>query len=147
MHAARLDSSPRLQRVHELLSDGAAHSTLEIVTSAQVCAVNSIVAELRHAGAEIECRQSVSGSGQRVWLYRMTKPAAASRSWREDELPCESCGCTETAACEDPRLGPCWWTERDDGRRICSSCDERESEGSGSSEATGRELRQLRLFA
>ena len=72
MHAARLDRSPRLQRVHALLSDGLERSTLEIVEGAKVCAVNSIVAELRANGFHIECRQaSRPRTGERVWLYRM----------------------------------------------------------------------------
>lgn len=75
MHAARLARSPRLQRVHALLSDGRDHSTLDIVTGANVCAVNSIVAELRAQGAWIECRQANSGRGERLWLYRMVRPA------------------------------------------------------------------------
>ena len=75
MHAARLDRSSRLQRVHELLRDGAEHSTREISREVDVYAVNSIVAELRHAGAEVECRQVRSPSGGRIWLYRMTRRA------------------------------------------------------------------------
>ena len=74
MHAARLDSSPRLQRVHELLSDGTEHSTRDIREGAHIEAVSATVAELRDGGAEIECRQAKTGSGQRVWLYRMTSP-------------------------------------------------------------------------
>lgn len=137
MHAARLGSSPRLQRVHELLSDGREHSTRDIREGAHIEAVSATVAELRDGGAEIECRQAQTGSGRRVWLYRMTKPIQAGSPWREDELPCEACGCTETAACEDPLLGPCWWTEREDGRRVCSQCESSDaaSNGSGSSEA------------
>ncbi len=57
MHAARLEKSPRLQRVLEVLSDGQAHTTYEIVQQAQVCAVNSIVAELRQNGYSIDCRR------------------------------------------------------------------------------------------
>ena len=74
MHAARLANSPRLQRVHALLADGAEHSTMDIVAEARVCAVNSIVAELRVQGAEIACRQIRSHRGDRVWLYSMTRP-------------------------------------------------------------------------
>lgn len=70
MHAAHIDRSARLQRVEALLSDGAEHSTLDIVTGAQVCAVNSIISELRANGREILCRQA-TGAGQRIWLYRM----------------------------------------------------------------------------
>ena len=75
MHAARLAHSPRLQRVHALLSDGVERSTFEIVEAAQVCAVNSCIAELRENGAVIDCRQGRDPvTGWRVWLYRMVHP-------------------------------------------------------------------------
>ncbi len=78
MHAARLHRSPRLKRVHGLLGDGAERSTLEIITGARVCAVNACIAELRANGAEIACRQTVSARGERIWLYRMVRPAPPS---------------------------------------------------------------------
>ena len=71
MHAASIDNSLRLQRVRDLLADGGEYSTLEICVRANVCAVNSIIAELRANGCAITCRQSVSDSGNRIWLYRM----------------------------------------------------------------------------
>lgn len=74
MHAARLASSARLQRVHALLVDGAEHSTLDIVREAEVCAVNAAVAELRAQGAVIDCRQTQSPGGSRIFLYRMVEP-------------------------------------------------------------------------
>lgn len=75
MHAARLDHSPRLQRVHSLLPDGIERSTLQILQAAHVCAVNSCVAELRANGAYIECRQIRNpATGERTWLYRMPFP-------------------------------------------------------------------------
>ncbi|MYA88796.1 MAG: hypothetical protein F4X97_10160, partial [Boseongicola sp. SB0662_bin_57] len=55
MHAASLDRSPRLQRVHALLSDGVERSTLEIIAKAKVCAVNSCISELRVNGFRIAC--------------------------------------------------------------------------------------------
>lgn len=79
MHCASLERSPRLQRVLDLLLDGAERSTLEIVAGARVCAVNSCIAELRENGFAIDCRQS-SDSGERVWLYRLDlddEPTAA----------------------------------------------------------------------
>ena len=77
MHAAKLDNSPRLQRVAALLSDGIERSTLDIVSGAKVCAVNSCVAELRANGFYIECRQIRDpATGQRIWLYRMPFPTA-----------------------------------------------------------------------
>lgn len=75
MHAARLDRSPRLQRVYELLKGGEEHSTRDIIQGAQVCAVNSCIAELRANGFYIENRQiSDPATGQRIWLYRMPFP-------------------------------------------------------------------------
>ena len=74
MHAARLERSTRLQKVEALLSDGCEHSTLDIVTSARVCAVNSIISELRANGRQIHCRQIASSGGERIWLYRMINP-------------------------------------------------------------------------
>ena len=74
-HAARLERSPRLQRVHALLSDGIERSTLDIATSAGVCAVNSCVHELRENGARIKCRQIRNpADGSRIFLYRMIAP-------------------------------------------------------------------------
>jgi len=57
MHAATLESSSRLQRVDDLLSDGLEHSTWEIMQSAHVCAVNSCISELRANGHDITCRR------------------------------------------------------------------------------------------
>lgn len=77
MHAARLDHSPRLQRVHDLLKDGIERSTLDILRAAHVCAVHSCVAELRANGFYIECRQVRDRlTGERTWLYRMPFPTA-----------------------------------------------------------------------
>ena len=78
MHAALLGHSPRLDRVDELLSDGREYSTLEIGLIAKVCAVNSIVAELRANGREITCRQITDTKGGRIWVYRMTLPKVAA---------------------------------------------------------------------
>jgi uncharacterized protein YerC len=64
--AARLETSPRLQRVATLLADGREYSTLDIVIGASVCAVNSCIAELRANGYAIACRRVGD-----VWFYRM----------------------------------------------------------------------------
>lgn len=77
MHAARLADSPRLQRVHKLLSDGCDHSTKEIITVADVCSPNSCVAELRQNGLQICCRVTIDSNGKRIWLYRMHLEVAA----------------------------------------------------------------------
>ncbi len=65
-------TSPRLQRALALLSDGRAHTTRDIVRRARVMAVNAVISELRHHGAEIICSQWVQ-NGQRRFSYTMTK--------------------------------------------------------------------------
>ena len=66
IHAARLETSERLQRVARYLSDGQWHSTRDIVYGANVIAVNTAVAELRHNGVGVECRCK----GRGVYEYR-----------------------------------------------------------------------------
>ena len=65
MHSARISNSKRLQRVDALLADGKEYSTMDIVRAASVCAVNSIIAELRANGRVIVCRRV-----RDIWLYR-----------------------------------------------------------------------------
>jgi hypothetical protein len=65
MNSASLETSERLKRVDALLSDNLPHSTLEIVQKASVCAVNSIISELRDSGRNIECQRKGG-----VWYYR-----------------------------------------------------------------------------
>ena len=78
MHAARLDRSPRLQRVHACLLDGAEHTTLEIAITAQTVCPGTCVSELRAQGAHIECRRLVGGSrATPVYVYRMTRSVPA----------------------------------------------------------------------
>lgn len=77
MHAATL-SSPRLQRVLRLLSDGRPHTTRDIVRRASVMAVNACISELRTHGAEIECvKQPAKNHGGWRWYYTMTKGPTA----------------------------------------------------------------------
>ena len=45
---------------------GGEYTTLDIVTGAQVCAVNSIVSELRSNGYDIKCQRR----GDK-WFYRL----------------------------------------------------------------------------
>lgn len=66
MNAADINRSDRLQRVATLLKSGRPYSTMEIINKAQVCAVNSIVAELRENGFDIVCNRLGN-----VWMYRM----------------------------------------------------------------------------
>ena len=72
MNAADLMTSPRLRRVYYALSDGREHSTRELIWQADVCAVSTIIEELRANGCKIECRQQTTDKG-RIWLYRMTQ--------------------------------------------------------------------------
>ena len=59
-HAALLENSPRLQRVAKFLGDKKTYTTLEIQLACQVCAVGSIVSELRDPknGFDIRCKQT-----------------------------------------------------------------------------------------
>ena len=68
MNAANLTKSDRLQRVFKLLSGGGEFTTLEIIQKAGVCAVNSIISELRHNGYQIDCQRRND-----KWFYRMNK--------------------------------------------------------------------------
>jgi predicted metal-dependent TIM-barrel fold hydrolase len=77
MHSARLENSPRLQRVLSLLrvrgSQGA--TTREIVEHANVCAVNSVISELRTAGVTIQCRMEArSAGGASIYRYWLAPP-------------------------------------------------------------------------
>jgi len=71
MNAAGL-TSPRLQRVLRLLSDGRPHTTRDVVRKERVMAVSACVAELLFHGAKIIClRQHVDGKPR--FFYTMTK--------------------------------------------------------------------------
>ncbi|MEO1752040.1 hypothetical protein [Thiofaba sp. EF100] len=77
MKAAKLETSSRLQRVLALLRQGGWYTTMEIVQGAKVCAVNSIIAELRANGVPVRSRLEVvpnpSGApgGVRLWSYSL----------------------------------------------------------------------------
>ncbi|TMV09853.1 hypothetical protein FGK63_01930 [Ruegeria sediminis] len=74
MHHARIGTSPRLQRALRALREaGGEISTYALSRAADLCAVNSVIAELRANGAEITCRQAVEESGQRVFYYTLIK--------------------------------------------------------------------------
>ena len=70
MNAAHPATSPRLRRVLLLLGDRQWHTTRDIVRDADVCAVNSCIAELRAQGATIDC-SVVSVGGARRFRYRL----------------------------------------------------------------------------
>lgn len=68
MHAANIENSPRLQQVLAYLRKGPA-TTFEIMMGCGVCAVNSIIAELRSNGYSITCSQVKGKRG--VYLYQL----------------------------------------------------------------------------
>lgn len=70
MHNAKLNKSERLKRVLKLLSSAypGALSTRQIIARASVCAVNSIVAELRANGKRILCTRRGGN-----WYYRLVR--------------------------------------------------------------------------
>jgi hypothetical protein len=73
IHAATL-TSPRLQRVLQLMADGKPRSTRAIVRGAKVMAVSAAMSELRTHGAEISCRREATSNGEGGrWIYTMTK--------------------------------------------------------------------------
>lgn len=84
MNAASIEKSNRLQRVDNLLSTGKKFSTLEIVKFAEVCAVNSVVAELRANGRQITCERKGD-----VWYYQMPEVLTCQppdvKRWPETE--------------------------------------------------------------
>ncbi len=70
MNSANLEKSERLQRTLAVLKDGKPHSTMDIIAQAQVCAVNSIAAELRENGYPVLCERRGS-----AWYYQLAVPA------------------------------------------------------------------------
>jgi len=85
MNAARIDNSPRLQRVDKLLATGQKLTTLDIINQAQVCAVNSCVAELRANGRDIKCWREGD-----IWYYqapeRLGYQPPKLKNWQERNL-------------------------------------------------------------
>jgi hypothetical protein len=75
MRHGKLSTSPRLQRALRALqrADGEI-STRDLAERADVCAVNSVIAELRANGAEITCRQEVRHGARRFYYTLLTSP-------------------------------------------------------------------------
>lgn len=73
MHHGRLATSPRLQRALRALKKARGRiSTRELIEAADICAVNSVIAELRANGADILCEQEAK-DGQRKFYYTLLK--------------------------------------------------------------------------
>jgi DeoR/GlpR family transcriptional regulator of sugar metabolism len=69
MHAAKIDDSPRLQKVRDFLRRKGSATTREISQACDVYAVNSIVAELRANGFMVECKAVKGKRG--VYCYTL----------------------------------------------------------------------------
>ena len=69
MHYARLENSPRLQRLLAVLRQGGWYSTRDLVKQAEVMAINSAADELRANGFEITCERR-----GKYWYYRLQQP-------------------------------------------------------------------------
>lgn len=70
MHSARLEDSPRLQRVLAALKRLDDPTSLELLAESRVVGLSAAVSELRDNGAVIKC-WSAQRDGRRVWLYRL----------------------------------------------------------------------------
>lgn len=68
MNYANIEKSDRLKRVADVLAQNGELSTLDIIKKANVCAVNSIVSELRQNGYDITCQRR----GEK-WFYKLEK--------------------------------------------------------------------------
>lgn len=84
MNSADLNKSPRLRRALGTLEAAAEAgegwmTTRDLIWAAGICAVNSVIAELRDNGCTIETRQ-VPGVEGRRWEYRLTHAPAG---WRD----------------------------------------------------------------
>ena len=81
MHHASLRRSARLRRTLDVLErrQGQWLTTRDLILQAHICAVNSVIAELRANGCEIECEQRLE-DGERRWAYRLK---SAPEGWRK----------------------------------------------------------------
>lgn len=70
IHYAKVENSPRLQRILRVLADGAEHSTRNIITDANVCAVNTAISELRRNGYTIAAKSKGIRDGSHVYTYQ-----------------------------------------------------------------------------
>jgi hypothetical protein len=82
MHNANLKNSKRLQRVLAVLQDGRSHTTRQIIRQAHVCAVNSIISELRANGIMITCKPVKKG---RFEYQLLTHPCPSQEGTNKNE--------------------------------------------------------------
>ena len=88
IHYAHLATSARLRRCLSVLCDAAPEglTTREIIRKSHVCAVNTVVAELKANGIEIDCRCIRRGR----YKYTLVDPAAALQTLREADYDTEA---------------------------------------------------------
>lgn len=68
MHSANIETSSRLQSVLNVLRDGLPHSTRELIHASGMCAINSIISELRDNGIGVKCERE-----GRIYRYRLER--------------------------------------------------------------------------
>lgn len=92
IHFARLDKSPRLQRIFSALTDAGDRglTTMEIISRADVCAVNSAICELRLNNKRVECTpEGRTAGGSNVFRYRLLpddmSPSISNKSFAPSE--------------------------------------------------------------
>lgn len=74
MHAAKLSESPRLQRaLAALRANPSGLTTRGLIREADICAVNSVVSELRENGVRVSCEPMPGARG--VFVYRLEEAA------------------------------------------------------------------------
>lgn len=73
MNHASLKRSARLRRaLSALIAARGWVSTMTLIRRARICAVNSVIAELRENGCDISCEQRTDpATGKRRWVYRL----------------------------------------------------------------------------
>ena len=70
IHFAKLEKSPRLQRLLAFLQMGGEHSTRDIIVNTGVVAVSAAASELRANGFDVGCKyQGETEDGNRVYVY------------------------------------------------------------------------------
>lgn len=77
MNAARVKTSRRLQRTLRVLREAgsAGLTTRQLMRRANICAVNSVIAELRVNGCEITTRREDAPSGKRYTYVLIKGPS------------------------------------------------------------------------
>lgn len=72
-HAAKVDKSPRLQRLVEYLKEAGRHgaTSWELMIGCDLVAVSTCISELRWQGYQIETRYEGEHEGRKVYRYRL----------------------------------------------------------------------------